>query len=124
MLSPWNIHHIRVDRMPMLNLKVLKEIDWLDSHTALQLSDREQGIRDGDAVTKSAPANVLVNVKNSIHALMMISSGVQGKRSCGFGLCDPNQGGIYAILLVGGLRLDVASFTVIVDTALIPLSED
>ncbi|KAG9094959.1 hypothetical protein FRC06_010300 [Ceratobasidium sp. 370] len=122
--SRWNIHHICVDRMPMLNLKVPKKIDWLNSHTALQLSDRERGIRNGDAVTKSAPANVLVNVKNSIHALMMISSSVQGKKSHGFGLCDLNQGGIYAILLVGSLRLDVASFTVILNTALIPLSED
>ncbi|KAG9080207.1 hypothetical protein FRC06_006946, partial [Ceratobasidium sp. 370] len=77
--SPWNIHHIHVDRIPLLNLKVPKKIDWLDSHTALQLSDRERGIRNGDSVTKSAPANVLVNVKNSIQALMMISSGVQGK---------------------------------------------
>ncbi|KAG9084838.1 hypothetical protein FRC06_003876 [Ceratobasidium sp. 370] len=40
------------------------------------------------------------------------------------GLCEPNNGGIYAILLVGGLRLDLASFTVIVDTALVPLSTE
>ncbi|KAG8696165.1 hypothetical protein FRC08_007323 [Ceratobasidium sp. 394] len=122
--TPWNVHHIRADLMPMLDLKVPKKIDWLDSHAALQLSDRERDIRNGDDVIKASAANVLVNVKDSIHALMMHCSGVQGKKTRAIGLCEPDQGGIYAILLVGGLRLDLASFTAIIDGALIPLSND
>ncbi|KAG9089693.1 hypothetical protein FRC06_001426 [Ceratobasidium sp. 370] len=122
--TPWNVHHICADLMPMLDLNVPKKVDWLDYHTALQLSDRERDIRHGDNVTKASAANVLVNVKDSIHALMMHCSGVQGKKTRAIGLCEPAQGGIYAILLIGGLRLDMASFTAVVDAALIPLSNE
>ncbi|KAG8739655.1 hypothetical protein FRC10_005357 [Ceratobasidium sp. 414] len=122
--TPWNVHHIRTDLMPTLDLKIPKKIDWLNSHTALQLSDRERDIRNADDGTKASVANVLVNVKDSIHALMMHCSGVQGKKTRAIGLCEPDQGGIYVILLIGGLRLDLASFTAIIDAAMIPLSNE
>ncbi|KAG8736569.1 hypothetical protein FRC10_009158 [Ceratobasidium sp. 414] len=86
------------------------------------LSDREREIRNGNDAAKSVASNVLVNVKDSIHTIVALCSSHQEKEPLAVGLCEPNNGGIYAILLVGGLRLDLASFTVIVDTALVPLS--
>ncbi|KAG9077365.1 hypothetical protein FRC06_008961 [Ceratobasidium sp. 370] len=110
--------------MPLLRPASSKRLYWLNPHTALQLSDRERAIRNGNASTKSAASNVLVNVKDSIHTVVSLCSGLQGTRHQAIGLCEPNNGGIYAILLVCGLRLDLASFTVIVDTALVPLSTE
>jgi hypothetical protein len=112
-----------MDRMPVLDIQNSTELEWLSPHTALQLSDRERDIIEGSS-EKSSLSSVMVNVKESIHALMMHYSGVQGKKTKVINLSEPSKGGIYAILLVGGLRLDLASLTVVLDTALVPLSDN
>ncbi|KAG8706719.1 hypothetical protein FRC09_002253 [Ceratobasidium sp. 395] len=122
--TPWNVHHVAVDRMPRIEISDPKKFSWLNTHTALQMSDRERSIRDGNTVEKSSAMNALVNVKDTIHALVMNFSGVQGTKTRTIGLCEPDQGGVYTILLLGGLRLDLASFTIIMDVALVPLSID
>ncbi|KAF8597029.1 hypothetical protein BDV93DRAFT_569974 [Ceratobasidium sp. AG-I] len=122
--SPWNVHCINLERMPMLDLQYPKKLDWLNSHSALQLSDRERAMHDSDSKSKAAPENVFLNIKESIHALVMHCSGVQGDKTRALGLCEPSNGGIYAILLVGALRLDLASLTVLLDTDIIPLSQN
>ncbi|KAG8707442.1 hypothetical protein FRC08_000495 [Ceratobasidium sp. 394] len=50
--SPWNLHHIHVDRMPLLDVKDPKQLRWLNDHTGLQLSDRERAIMSGSGDTK------------------------------------------------------------------------
>ncbi|KAF8593947.1 hypothetical protein BDV93DRAFT_581632 [Ceratobasidium sp. AG-I] len=122
--SPWNVHCIHLECMPILDLKYPKKLDWLNSHSALQLSDRERAMHDSDSKSKAAPENVFLNIKESIHALVMHCSGVQGDKTRALGLCEPSNGGIYAILLVGALRLDLASLTVLLDTDIIPLSQN
>ncbi|KAG8723303.1 hypothetical protein FRC09_003904 [Ceratobasidium sp. 395] len=122
--TPWNIHHVAFDRMPRIEISDPKKVSWLNTHTALQMSDRERSIRDGNTVEKASAMNALVNVKDTIHALVMNFSGVQGTKTRTIGLCEPDQGGVYTILLLGGLRLDLASFTIIMDVALVPLSID
>ncbi|QRV91846.1 MYND Zn-finger protein [Ceratobasidium sp. AG-Ba] len=122
--TPWNIHHLSIGRMPKIEATTPKKLDWLNSHTALQLSDRERDIRLGDETRKEASINALINVKDTIHALTMNFSGVQGTKTRTIGLCEPDDGGVYAILLLGALRLDLASFTVIIDVALVPLSNE
>lgn len=108
--------------MPKLNLTDPKKLQWLNPHIAFQLSDRERAIYDEGSEAKAAKENVFVNIKESILALMMHGSGVQGTKARFFGLREPSKGGIYAILLMGGLRLDLASCTVVLDMALVPLS--
>jgi hypothetical protein len=110
--------------MPVLETKDPEKVDWLDSHCALALSDRERAIRESKSPARKSAANVLLNVKSSIHAIMMCCSGVQGRRTRALGLCEPNGDGIYVILLVGGIRLDLASTAAVVDVAMVPLSTE
>ncbi|KAG9124031.1 hypothetical protein FRC07_013134 [Ceratobasidium sp. 392] len=120
--TPWNLHHINVDLMPLLDLKNTQKLGWLNSHTALQISDRERAIMGGLRDTDDVSSKLLASIKDTIHSLPNHYSGAwKGKKDSVFGLCEPGPAQqIYAILLVGGLRLDLASFTVIVDTAVIP----
>ncbi|KAG8710539.1 hypothetical protein FRC09_000085 [Ceratobasidium sp. 395] len=115
--SPWNLHHIYANRMPLLNLEDSSQLDWLGLHAVLQLSDPEKPIQSG-------PTAILADVKDSIFTLLLLCAGIRVRRSRYIGLCEPENGGIYAILLVGGLRLDLAAFTVVIDTALVPLSTE
>jgi hypothetical protein len=121
--SPWNVHHIHMDRMPILDTKDPDELGWLDPHTSLQLSDREREVMD-DESEKASALNVMVNVKQSIHSLMVGFAGLRDEKMRAIGLSEPSDGGIYTILLIGGLRLDLASFTVVLDVALVPLSTE
>ncbi|KAG8795946.1 hypothetical protein FRC12_007759 [Ceratobasidium sp. 428] len=121
--SPWNIHHINLDRMPLLDVQTSTNLGWLNSHTALQLSDRERAIMGGKGNTKDTTSKLLGAIKDTIHSLPNHYSGSWGKKDSVFGLCEAS-GDVYAVLFVGGLRLDLASFTVIVDTAIVPLADN
>ncbi|CAE6468391.1 unnamed protein product [Rhizoctonia solani] len=120
--TPWNIHHLNLDRLPTLDVSNPAKVDWLNPFCALQCSEREKGIRNGPDAQQLLEVNALVNVKDTIHAITMNLSGVQGHKTRVLGLCDPTRDGVYAILLVGGIRLDMPSFTIAIDTALVPLS--
>ncbi|KAG8730445.1 hypothetical protein FRC10_002683 [Ceratobasidium sp. 414] len=122
--SPWNIHHVFPDLMPRVDLEDPKKLEWLSPHLALQFSNRELDLSNGDSATKSVPTNALMNVKESIRTLVKNYSGVQGTKARVFGLSEADSGSAYAILLVAGLRLDPASFTVVIDAALVPVSTE
>ncbi|KAG8710643.1 hypothetical protein FRC11_004270 [Ceratobasidium sp. 423] len=122
--TPWNIHHINLDRFPVLDIKLPSEVEWLSPFCVLQLSDVEKSIRNnGDESQKSQASNALLNLKDSIHAIAMHYSGVQGRKSRTLALCDVTQGGMYVIIFIGGIRLDLASMSIALDTAIVPLSE-
>ncbi|CCO31467.1 hypothetical protein BN14_05509 [Rhizoctonia solani AG-1 IB] len=122
--TTWNIHHVNLDRLPDLDDRVPEKLGWLNTLTALQLSEREKDIRNGEETHKNAAINALVNVKDSIHAITMNASGVQGVHTRTIGLCEPNQGGVYVLFLIGGIKLDSACSSIVLDTAVIPLSND
>ncbi|KAB5591552.1 MYND finger protein [Ceratobasidium theobromae] len=121
--TPWNIHHLQLDRLPILRTKATDKWQWLNPLSGVQLSDRERAIRGSDPELAQA-ANVFVNVKETIHALLMNASGQQGIQQRALALGDPGNQGVYMILFVGGIRLDLASFTVVIDTAVVPLSNN
>ncbi|KAH7314010.1 hypothetical protein B0J17DRAFT_773410 [Rhizoctonia solani] len=121
--TPWNVHHLNLDRLPVLGVSTPSKIDWLNPLCALQCSEREKAIRNGPETQQRFEVNALVNVKDTIHAITMNYSGLQGYKTRAMGLSDDVTGdGIYAILLVGGIRLDTASFTIAIDAAVVPLS--
>ncbi|KAG8723861.1 hypothetical protein FRC09_001440 [Ceratobasidium sp. 395] len=123
--NPWNVHHVSLDRMPRLDLEAdSKKLEWLYPHTALQLSNRELEIRNGSSTTGLSATNIMLGVKDAIRTIVINSSGIQDPKTRVIKLCDSDATNAYAILLVGGLRLDLASFTVIIDAALVPLSGD
>jgi hypothetical protein len=91
--------------------------DWINPHIAFSFSDRERSLREQKVPSASQP--VLVEVKDSLHALFVRASEPNAKRI--FGLTTPSCG-IYAIIFMNHLRLDLASHTLIADTCLLPLT--
>ncbi|KAG8739647.1 hypothetical protein FRC10_005349 [Ceratobasidium sp. 414] len=120
--TPWNLHHIHTDRMPLLNTKDPENLQWVNAHTALQLSDRERAIMSGQGDTKDATSKLFGAIKDTIHSLPNHYAGTWGKKDSVFGLCE-TSGKVHTVLFVGGLRLDLASFTIVIDTAVIPLPD-
>ena len=82
---------------------------------SLAFSDRETQLRERDS-----DIDVLVNVKDTIHALF--------NRACEkydfFALTDPAGDGIWALIFLSCIRLDVASHTLAADAGVLVLTED
>lgn len=97
---------------------------WLGPHLGCQMSDRQRTVREAAICTYTVSEEDLVNVKDTIHALFVLYSGMQGHRSSVFGLCDPDDGGVYILLFIDKLRMDDAAFTVVLDVAVLPLSNE
>ncbi|KAK2465897.1 hypothetical protein APHAL10511_001538 [Amanita phalloides] len=118
-LSLWNIHYIDLDRLPVLNLSSPDDLSFVKIHVAMSFSDRERRISlarsDVDAVT---------HVKQSIQLLFLDSCGLRERKWRVIGLCDPNNGGVYTLIFINGVCLDLASHTTVIDACIVPLTLD
>lgn len=104
----------------MLKIQPGNDLEWLTSHCVLQLSDRERALNES---AKDKPENVLVNLKESMYTMFNHYVGISRGPTRVFGLSEPNKGtGIYTIIMVGGIRLDLGSSTLLLDAAVVPLS--
>ncbi|KAG8720900.1 hypothetical protein FRC09_008807 [Ceratobasidium sp. 395] len=122
--TPWNIHNIRLECMPLLDTKNPTKLAWINPHTALQLSDHERAMMSCEQPARNPSSKAFAAVKDGIHTLANDYLGFYGRKKIAVGLCEPNNiDHFYAVLLIGGLRLDLASFTIVIDTALIPATE-
>ncbi|KAF8595632.1 hypothetical protein BDV93DRAFT_97478 [Ceratobasidium sp. AG-I] len=122
--TTWNIHHINISRMPKVDIQQREKIRaWLLEHTTVQLTDRERVIQRSTHATQRRPSEVLVNVKESIAALIQHYVGIREGPQATFSLIEPLQGS-YAIIFVVGLRLDLAGATCALECAVVPLSTD
>ncbi|KAG9077999.1 hypothetical protein FRC06_008596 [Ceratobasidium sp. 370] len=118
--SPWNVHHIHLDRMPVLGVKAKNKVDWVKTQCVFQVSDRERAVSE---IAKSKPENVMINLKESIYAMFTHYVGLEGGPTRAFALHDSSGNmGVYTIVLVAGIRLDLASSTMVLDAAVVPLT--
>jgi hypothetical protein len=109
-----------LDRLP--KLEPTKKMAWLETHAAMTLSARERRIRHPSQTS----SDVLLNVKENLHALfvtMSASSSSSSRSGRIFGLCHPQKGGIYTLILVSSIRLDLSAHTVVADAHILPLSQ-
>ncbi|TFK74159.1 hypothetical protein BDN72DRAFT_813396 [Pluteus cervinus] len=121
-LVVWNLHRLHLPRLPALHLTNQSKVEkWLYGHLALMFSDRERDIRER-MVEDGEGGNVLVSIKDSLYSILRISADRRGR--CAFGLSERARGGIYAMIFVADLRLDLASHTVVADSFILPLTEE
>ncbi|KAI1792278.1 hypothetical protein LXA43DRAFT_1133807 [Ganoderma leucocontextum] len=120
-LSPWNLHRVLLDRLPVLNItkasmSQLKE--WFDPHVGSQLSVRERAsLRD------HARPDVLVNIKETIHCIMVRFAGTQGSGLArAFALRDDATGDCDTLIFVDKVRFDLSSHAMVCDAFVLPLS--
>jgi hypothetical protein len=81
------------------------------------MSDRERELRESKV---SPSVDVLVHMKDTIHALFGLATESNARRV--FGLSDPSDGGHYTIIFVNGFCFDLASATLVADTCILPLT--
>lgn len=113
----WNIHRINLERLPVINVNQTGQFDWINQHVSLALSDRERALRERASLS---PVDVLVHVKDTLHCLFMRATEPNARRI--FSFKDPSHGGIYTIIFLNNIRLDLASHTLIADTCVLPLT--
>lgn len=125
--SPWNIHHVHIERMPKVNIKQKEKIKWwLINHTALQMSDRERIIQRSTHASNRRASEALTSFKESLTGMVLDYVGVrdpsQGRHST-FALIEPTYG-IHTIIMVSGLRLDLAGASFALDCAIASISTE
>ena len=116
-MTPWNIHRLHLNSLPIIDTKAKNLDQWLDNHIGSMMSMRERSVR------KKNGDDVLVSLKDTIHALFVRSSGIQGgamKRA--FSLSDSTNNSD-TIIFVSDLRYDLHSHTVVCDAYALPLTK-
>ncbi|CAE6381532.1 unnamed protein product [Rhizoctonia solani] len=122
--TPWNIHHINLDRSPLLDTRITSKLYWVEHLCKHQLSVPEKSIQDGSEVTRQQAIHARVNFKSSIHSLAQHYLGESVQQSRVITLCDKDKNRSYAMLFIGGIRMDLASMTIAFDTAVVPMSNN
>lgn len=117
-IQTWNIHYINLSRLPTLDCARPKELyKWLNPHVGSMLSTRERSLR------KKEQNDTLMFVKETIHAIMVRGSGIQGgKPSRVFALMDKATKNSDTVLFVDAFRYDQSAHTVVCDAFVLPLT--
>jgi hypothetical protein len=94
-----------------------ERLQFLSTHVGLAFSDRERL-----GATLSKVQDVIVDVKESITVILLHFSGLETPQSRVFALTDPDSGGIYTLIFVNDIRLDLPAHTVVADACVLPLT--
>ncbi|KAH7337326.1 hypothetical protein B0J17DRAFT_769468 [Rhizoctonia solani] len=118
---PWNVHHLPLDKLQLIDVSdAEKTMEYILPHTALQHSDRERKVMFNP---NYVPNDHLHALKVGINTLVNDYVGLElrGPPFEVFAL-RPRGAGVQMILLVGGIRSDSAGGTIVLDTAVIPVT--
>ena len=124
-LSLWNIHYVDLEQLPVLDLSSSDKLSflWLHVRTSYSYHERRLCAAKQDGTLKE-DLDVITGVKQCIQDLVTICSGLVGERCCIFGLSDPENFEDYTLIFINGVRLDLASHTVVVDACVLPLTAE
>jgi hypothetical protein len=111
--TPWNLHHLQLDRLPILDVSRRSRVNWISPHLGLTLTDRERVL-----MTRDVRSDTLTNIKRTIHAILAGAAGIRGRRSRIFGLNF--EGNMDTVIFVPTLRFDLASHTFVADAYVLP----
>ncbi|KAF8958508.1 hypothetical protein BDZ97DRAFT_1762138 [Flammula alnicola] len=119
-----NVHYLNLDVLPPLQLPApAKDLQWLSTHIGMTLSEREKQVKNrSDQLARGT----LVNLKESLACLFLKYSGLDDPKAWSnvFGLSNPTSGvGIYTLIFVNEMKLDLSSHTVVLDACVVPLIE-
>ncbi|OCK77244.1 hypothetical protein K432DRAFT_461196 [Lepidopterella palustris CBS 459.81] len=118
----WNMPHLNLECLPVINTAKKNELQWLITHTSGMFSSRERELRDKPTPSDSEK-DVRVSFKDSLFSALMHFTGLQGQQARLFGLNNPTGGGVHILIFVSSLKLDVANHTVVLDSAVLPLTD-
>ncbi|KAH0829190.1 hypothetical protein J3R83DRAFT_2738 [Lanmaoa asiatica] len=116
--TSWNVHRVNLDRCPPFKASQNPGAStWLVPHVSLMFSHRERAVRE-----KRSPIDkdTFVNLKDSLHSLLLSAAGVQGPVRPVFVLQNTSTQELLAVIFVADLRLDLGSHTVLADAWVAP----
>ncbi|KZT67466.1 hypothetical protein DAEQUDRAFT_694144 [Daedalea quercina L-15889] len=128
-LTPWNMHHVNLDIAPVLDVKRKTELAWVAAHTSFQFSEREAAIVQTTWTDKShSPASesaALIGLKLNIEGLIDTSLGLgdTASRPRIYRFVEKKTRDAFLLIFVHQICLDLPSFTLLADTAVVPLDE-
>ncbi|KAH9831606.1 uncharacterized protein C8Q71DRAFT_881712 [Rhodofomes roseus] len=125
-LTPWNVHHVNLDIAPILDTKKRNELDWITAHTVCQFSERETALlrkMPGSPTTSAPQPDLLMDLKCTIRELINNFFGLtkNGTRARIFLFFERGTRTPFMLVFVHHVRLDLPSFTLLADAAVIPL---
>ncbi|PFH63017.1 hypothetical protein XA68_10429 [Ophiocordyceps unilateralis] len=118
-----NASNINLDSLPMLKLDEVRLLGWLNTLTGFQFSARERRLREENAAKGGKMKDARTNFKDSLLSIFTHAAGLQGKKSMIFAIDHPERGGVQMLILMTALRLDGDAASVVLDAALLPLTE-
>ncbi|KAF3765395.1 hypothetical protein M406DRAFT_289588 [Cryphonectria parasitica EP155] len=120
-----NLPLVNLDTLPALDLSKREQLSFLSTLTSSMYSARERKVRDKlqSSSTTHLASSARMNFKESLFSMFMLSSGLQGGQTGLFSLSHPKSGN-HILLFVSAIRLDAANANVVIDAAVIPLTED
>ena len=121
--TAWNMPYLKLNSLPVLDMRQQERLDWLTTHTSMMFSASERSLRSNPQLQASVGERTRVEFKDSLFSLFMHYSGLQGPRACMFGINCPTDGGVHILFFVSSLRLDLSNRTVVLDTAVLPLHD-
>ena len=121
----WSLPYLNLTSLPTLNVKSKGLSRWLNPHAASMMAAKELKLRKnpdkGDELAKS-----MLSLKESIHAILVSSAGVQGgsvKRV--FALQqEETRANSDTVIFVNYLCFDLSSNAIICDAYVLPLTVD
>ncbi|CAE6396041.1 unnamed protein product [Rhizoctonia solani] len=118
---PWNVHHLPLEKLQLIEVSnTRKTMEYILPHMALQHSDRERKVMfDSNYVPSDHLHALKVGVNILVHDY--IGFEFRGPPFEVFAL-RPKGAGVQMILLIGGMRSDSAGGTIVLDTAVIPVT--
>ncbi|TBU65167.1 hypothetical protein BD310DRAFT_866887 [Dichomitus squalens] len=118
-LSPWSVHCLALDTLPVLDLAGSQLDGWLNPHVGSMLSTRERSMR------KKQKSDALLFVKDSLHSIFVRAAGIQGGRSQRvFALRDEVTNNCDTVLFISDIRYDLHCHTMVCDGYVLPLTPD
>ncbi|KAK3317665.1 MYND finger [Cercophora scortea] len=121
-----NVPHLSLDTLPILGIDDKERNHFLELLVTYTFSSRERRLREetigSSNSTSGLSANARLNFKESVFSMFMVASGLQGKQTGLFSITHPQRGGIHMYIFVSAVRLDSANASVVLDTAVLPLT--
>ncbi|KAG8164407.1 hypothetical protein KVR01_006325 [Diaporthe batatas] len=123
----WTMSHLDLEKQPVLSLPQGSKANkhhWLNNHFSMQWSSSECAMRENESLPRSPGQKARLDFKESLFSILVQFSGLQGTRSNTFGISIPQDGGINILVFPNKLRIDLATRTVVMDSAILPLHEE
>ncbi|KAG5648468.1 hypothetical protein DXG03_003079 [Asterophora parasitica] len=116
-MSPWSIHRLNLSRLPTLDVNGTRMAEWLNPHVGAMMSSRERSLRKKDT------NDTLMAVKDTIHSIIVRSSGIQGGPARRlFAFRDEPTQNCDTIIFISDLKFDLHSHTIVCDGYVLPLT--